>query len=104
MIITLKQTNTKRFPEISSSEAPKTILRELVTASNKTGIITGKANIGMRWDPLSDFAAMEAIRVKHTDKPLAPANRLTKKRDGFSTGNPKKRLNIPVNNTTNKIS
>ena len=48
MIITLKQTNTKRFPEISSSEAPKTILRELVTASNKTGIITGKANIGMR--------------------------------------------------------
>ena len=48
MIITLKQTNTNRFPEISAKEAPKTILRELVTASNKTGIITGKASMVMR--------------------------------------------------------
>ena len=46
MIITLKQTNTKRFPEISAKEAPKTILRELVTASNKTGNNYWKSQYG----------------------------------------------------------
>ena len=48
MIITLKQINTNRFAEISPKEAPKTIFLELVTAINKTGIITGKASMGMR--------------------------------------------------------
>ena len=104
MIITLKQTNTKRFPEISAKEAPKTIFLELVTASNKTGMITGKASIGMRCDPLFVFAAMTAIKVKHIEKPLAPIKRFTKKRDKFSTGNPKKRLNINANNATRKNS
>ena len=38
MIITLKQININRFPEISVSEAPERIFLELVTEINKTGI------------------------------------------------------------------
>jgi len=48
MIITLKQININRFSEISVIEAPKRIFLELVTAINKTGIITGKARISIR--------------------------------------------------------
>ena len=48
MIITLKQININRFPEISVSEAPKRIFLELVTEINKTGIITGKAKMNIR--------------------------------------------------------
>ena len=68
MIITLKQININRFSEISVIEAPKRIFLELVTAINKTGIITGKARMSMRCDPLSVFATMEAIKVKQTAK------------------------------------
>ena len=97
MIITLKQTNINKFPEMSVSEAPKRIFLELVTAINKTGIITGKARMSIRWDPLSVFATMEAIQVKQTAKPIAPTKRLSKKSEGFSIGKPKKRLNAHVN-------
>ena len=97
MIITLKQINIHRFLEISVIEAPNRIFLELVTAINKTGIITGKARMSMRCDPLSVFATMEAIKVKHAAIPIAPTKRLTKKRERFSIGKPKKRLNANVN-------
>ena len=106
MIIILTEIKVIEFPEISSQFAPSTIFFELVTASNKTGIITGKERIAIIVDWFSVFEAIDEIKVNATAIPIAPIIKFKIKRGKLSIGFPRnvlKRNNAMVTNTNSYI-
>ena len=70
---------------------PSSLPRQI---SDSEGAFPGVTNVTVN---VFDQALIEDINVKHTAKPIAPTKRLTKKREVFSIGKPKKRLNPHIN-------